>query len=111
MIPTNAVIMQSQIPKPTWWKHSKEVPNTREHPKTLFRPVKPNVLFFKGNSSRYGGKIKDKNSVVTDDAQIGGVNGNKNIYDDHRWVINNDENMAEEYRNEENNAYEQGTWK
>ena len=40
----------------------------------------------------------------------GSVHGNKNMYDHHRGVINNDvningENMAEEHHNEENNIY------
>ena len=72
--------------------------------------AKPSILFFKGNSSRYGGITADKNDAVTDDAQKGYVSGSENIYDHHRGVINNDvkisgENMAEEFHNEENNVY------
>lgn len=38
------------------------------------------------------------------------MNGNENMYDNHRGVINNDgnisgENMVEEFHNEENNVY------
>ena len=69
--------MLSKIPIPTWRKHSKEMSNTRAHPKTLFRLAKPNVLFSKGNSDGYAGKMEEKNNGITDDAQKRCVNGNK----------------------------------
>ena len=102
--------MRSKIPITTWRKHSKEISNTREHPKTPFRLARPYVLFSKGNSNGYGGRIADNNDAITDDAQKGCVNGNKNMYDHHRGTINNDvningENMAKECHNEENNIY------
>lgn len=51
--------------------------------------------------------MADKNNAVTDDAQKGCVNANKNMHNYHREAINNDvningEKMAEEYYNEEN---------
>ena len=88
--------IQSKIPIPTWRKHSKEISNTREHPKTPFRLAKPNVLFSKGNSNRYGGRMVDKNDAVADDAQKACVNGNKNMYHHHRGVIINDVNISGE---------------
>ena len=52
--------MRSKIPIPTWQKHSKEISNTRDHPRKHFRLAKPNVFFSKGNSNGYGGRMKDK---------------------------------------------------
>lgn len=55
--------------------------------------------------------MEDKNQAVTDDdVQKWCVNWNKNIYDHHRWVINNDviiddENMAELYHHGQNIVY------
>ena len=71
--------MWSKVAIPTWWKHSKEISNTREIPKTPFRLAKPNVLFSRDNSNKYGGRMEDKNDAITDDAQKGCVNENKNI--------------------------------
>ena len=66
------------------------------HPKTPFRRAKPNVLYSKSNSNEYGRRIADKNDAITDDAQKGCVNGNENVYDLHRGVINNDVNISGE---------------
>ena len=68
--------LRSKIPIPTCRKHSKEIFNTREHLKTPFRLAKPNVLFSKGNSNGYGGRIADKNDAIIDDAQKVCANGN-----------------------------------
>ena len=89
-------------------KFSKEISNTREHPKTL-RLAKPNIIFSKGNSNGYDGRMEDKNDRVNDDAQKECVNGNKNLSDHHRRVIINNkningENIREESHNEENNV-------
>ena len=102
--------MRSKIPIPTQRKCSKEISNTREHPKTPIRLAKSNVFFPKGNSNGYGGRIADKNDAITDDAQKGYMNGNENMHDHQKGVINNDvnisgENMTEEFHNEENNVY------
>ena len=71
------------------YRHDKiptEISNTREHPKTL-RLAKPNIIFSKGNSNGYGGRMEDKNDRVTDNAQKGCVNANKNLSDHQRRVI------------------------
>ena len=44
--------------------------------KTPFRLAKPNVLFSKGNSNGYGGRIADQNDAIIDDAEKGCANGN-----------------------------------
>lgn len=79
-------------------------------------PLTPRVetsigLFSKSNSNGYGGWMEDKNEAITDDdAQKWCVNGNKNIYDHYRWVINNvviidGENKAGLYHHEQNIRY------
>ena len=59
-------------------------------------------------------KNYDDDNDDDDDVQRECVNGNRNMYDHHRLVINNDvnindENMEEECHNEENNVYGENT--
>ena len=56
--------IRSKLPIPIWWKNSKELSNTREHPKTPFRLGKLNVLFSNGYSNRYGGRMENKKTLL-----------------------------------------------
>ena len=71
---------------------------------TAFRLGKPNVLFSEGNCNKYSERMEDENDAITG-AQKGCVKQNKNMYDEHRGVINNGlnsngDNMTEEFYNQ-----------
>ena len=69
--------MQLKIPEPRWRKLSREISNTKGHPKIPFRLANPIVLYSNCISDGYGGWIEDKNDAITDtDVQNGCVNGN-----------------------------------